>query len=372
MHTFAEKQKLTQSNESTDLKSPVRTAFGQNHPVHSISHLQRTIGNRAERSLRQTDAEDFQAGPATSLSRRSGHDFSRIPARSGRATESSSTREPEKKTGPTSDTVPDPAPTPPASPPSTPASPPSKTPPATPPATTTCNIFSTALASTPDGTSNRRTEVGVNEEVAMAVATSATWAASTGAVSPTTGNAVVWTAPDADGASTVTATPAQGSPCSISMNVVAPSSRTLVKHRNRVYDNDLAGSGFIADATILPTNVSFGRTEVQEGEALADADGYYDTVLHLKGKKHNATAWTLADPNKVLLRDGVGAPEPGTPGPFSRGNFSWEIPQLYRLAGSTGKGTVYSKALHTQEMFGPSGAEITDKEGAAWGRRPKP
>lgn len=156
------------------------------------------------------------------------------------------------------------------------------------------------------------------------------------------------------------------------MNVIPPSSRTLVKHRDRVYNKDLAGSGFIADATILPTNVSFGRTEVQEGEALADADGYYDTVLHLKGKKHNATAWALADPNKVLLRDGVGAPEPGTPGPFSRGSFSWEIPQLYRLAGSKGTGTVYNKALHTQDMFGPSGTEMTDKEGVARSRRPTP
>jgi hypothetical protein len=226
--------------------------------------------------------------------------------------------------------------------------------------------------SAPDGTSNKRTEVGVNEEVSMAVATPATWSATSGTVTAAKDVATVWTAPDAGGKATVTATPDQGSPCSISMDVLPPTSRSLVRVSTRNYQNDLAGSGFKADATIQPTNVSFARTEVQEGEALADADGYYDTVLHQKGKKHNATAWVRADPRTTTLRDGVGAPEPGTPGPFSKGNFSWEIPQLYRLAGSTGKGTTYSKALHTQEMFGPSGAELTDKEGAAWARRPKP
>jgi hypothetical protein len=200
----------------------------------------------------------------------------------------------------------------------------------------------------------------------------ASWTATDGGIGQAIGDVVVWTAPEVAKTCVVTATPRDPAigPCSVPMDAIQPTERVLTKTRDIVYQAGLAGSGFIADVTILPAEVAFERIEMREEEALGVATGYYDTVLHWNGKKHTATSWTVPQGKNLKVVDTVGTPAPGTSGPFSKGTFQWDIPQTYRAIGSAAAQPPYSTAIHLQEMFAPSGAEGTSKEGAGRGRRP--
>jgi len=80
MRTFAQKPKATQQTKSVKSTHPARALFsGQSRDVHFILQLQRTIGNQAVQRLLQSNAEELQAGSATTASTHFGHDFSRIP-----------------------------------------------------------------------------------------------------------------------------------------------------------------------------------------------------------------------------------------------------------------------------------------------------
>jgi hypothetical protein len=120
----------------------------------------------------------------------------------------------------------------------------------------------------------------------------------------------------------------------------------------------------------MPLTVPFRRTELREEAVNAVATGYYDTVLGWNGIAHPPTAWLSPDASNNGLVDTVGTSPPGTSRPFSRGNFLWAIPQSYRTAGTSGGGSVYSTANHTQVMGGTNGAETTSKEGASRTRAP--
>ena len=238
-----------------------------------------------------------------------------------------------------------------------------------------CAIKTVTSAHAPDGSPDSRSVVGVTEEVAMSAARPplpATWTATDGALGPPINGVVIWTAPEVEKTCVVTATPKDPAigPCSVSIDVVRPTERVLKKTTDVVYQAGLAGSGFIADVTILPRNVAFERIEVREEEAVGVATGYYDTVLHWNGKKHAATKWAVPHGNNLKVIDTVGTQAPGTAGPFSQGTFQWDIPQTYRAIGSTAAQPPYAIAIHLQEMFAPSGAEGTSKEGEGRGRRP--
>ena len=79
MRTFAQKPKATQ--QTTPAKSAIlsRAQFGRSRDPNSILNLQRTIGNQAVQRLLQVNAEELNAGSATTASPRFMHDFSRIP-----------------------------------------------------------------------------------------------------------------------------------------------------------------------------------------------------------------------------------------------------------------------------------------------------
>jgi hypothetical protein len=138
------------------------------------------------------------------------------------------------------------------------------------------------------------------------------------------------------------------------------------------YTVGLAGSGFLAEAVILPKTVSFSRLQLGEGRATSKASGYYDTTLHWNGIVHPPTAepWPTVDAGNGAGSDNVGSVPPGTHGPFSTGNFLWQIPQRYRRAGSSGTGHVFTTDDHVQHMKDATGEETTSKEGASRTRKP--
>lgn len=154
------------------------------------------------------------------------------------------------------------------------------------------------------------------------------------------------------------------------MTVSPPSSRSLAWKSDRAYTAGLAGSGFEANVTIMPRNVSFTRIQVREESVNSVATGYYKTVLGWDGISHPTGTWLTLNASNSGLVDTVGTNPLGTSGPFSFGTFIWPIPQSFRIAGSAGGGTVYSTGTHAQVMLNSTGNEGTSKEGASRGRVP--
>lgn len=79
MHTLAHKRNATQHTEIGESGKPGRALPGQGPDVHSILHLQRTIGNQAAQRLLQPKTEDLEASSASGASTGFAHDFSRMP-----------------------------------------------------------------------------------------------------------------------------------------------------------------------------------------------------------------------------------------------------------------------------------------------------
>ena len=79
MRIFAQKPKETQQTKAKKPAKLGRMFYGQNSDVHSILHLQRTIGNHAAQRLLQSNTEDRKASPVSNASTGFVHDFSRIP-----------------------------------------------------------------------------------------------------------------------------------------------------------------------------------------------------------------------------------------------------------------------------------------------------
>lgn len=232
-----------------------------------------------------------------------------------------------------------------------------------PPPPPPCTIVTRTLVPAPDGTADTRRVVGINERIQMTVSGSATWSATRGTVSPVIGPTTIWTAPDPGGSCTITARTTAGATCSVAMQVIPPGPRQQTKLSDRgPYSPGLAGSGFVGKVTFTPTSVSFSRLESREDTARGIATGYYDTVLGWNGIIHPAGRWLPIDSANSGRTDTVGTNPPGTPPPFSKGKFTWPIPQLYRLVGGSGA-TQYTTAMHVQEMTGPTGEETTSKDG---------
>lgn len=78
MRTFTQKQKKTNLKKTANSTTNQRAFFTQNHAVHSLLHLQRTIGNQAVQRLQQFNTGELKSDSATNPSNRFAYDFSRI------------------------------------------------------------------------------------------------------------------------------------------------------------------------------------------------------------------------------------------------------------------------------------------------------
>lgn len=249
------------------------------------------------------------------------------------------------------------APSPPAPPPAAPAAP-------------QCTISSRTLDTAPDGTADTRTVVGVNEIVFLTASAPSTWSATAGAINAT-GASGAWVSPASAKpvSCSITARPATGAPCSIDFRVIPPNERKMTKTTDRAYTAGLAGSGFEATALILPLNVSFSGIEVREEKVAGEATGYYKNVLKWDKGMHPRGTWSRVDATNNNVKDTIGTPPPGTPGPFGIGTFFWPIPLTWRTPNDP-KTYPYGTADQIQVMIDNSGAEITSKEGAERLRTP--
>ena len=78
MRKCAQKQKQTQRSYFTTLERPGKATSKLSDDIHSILHLQRTIGNQAVLRMLKVKDENFDVEQPTTKSSRFGHDFSRV------------------------------------------------------------------------------------------------------------------------------------------------------------------------------------------------------------------------------------------------------------------------------------------------------
>jgi len=79
MRMFAQNPKEAKQTKFAKAFKPDRTLYRQSRDVHSILHLQRTIGNQAVQRLLQSKTEDLEASSVSSASTWFAQDFSQIP-----------------------------------------------------------------------------------------------------------------------------------------------------------------------------------------------------------------------------------------------------------------------------------------------------
>jgi hypothetical protein len=228
------------------------------------------------------------------------------------------------------------------------------------------------LDTAPDGTTDTRTVVGVNEIVNLTASTPSTWSTTAGTIIATGASASSsWVSPASAKAvlCSVTATPPTGSPCSINFQVIPPRERKMTKTTEHAYTAGRAGSGFEATALILPLNVSFSGIKVREETVAGEATGYYKNVLGWDKGMHPTGKWNRVDAKNNNVKDTIGTTPPGTRGPFGIGTFFWPIPLTWRTPNDP-KTFPYGTADQIQVMINSRGAEITAKEGAGRARTP--
>jgi len=232
--------------------------------------------------------------------------------------------------------------------------PPPETPPAaggncTPGAVTPCPCASaevtseTVMTEPPD---RARTRLGVGERVRVTYSLgSATWTvAGDGSLSSTSGETVTYTAPNAGGSVTLTATGGEGCVASITFTIVEPNAVNMIKkftdpHRVQ-HTQSFPDIGMATNIFLAPTDVNFHRVQILELEVLCTASGVYscnNATGHFPGTDGvGATTHVqagmgtfLSEPDSIYS-GGCGVPwvAPTT------GAMHWPIPWRWRVGAS--------------------------------------
>src|SRR5579859_7155515 len=236
-------------------------------------------------------------------------------------------------------------------------------------------ITSKTTLHAPDGSDDTRTTVGSGEEVTFAVGgtTLADWTASTGTPgSASAANAFVWQAPEAPGTSTISAKVggAKGTTGNLTMTVVAPDSMTGVKNSEDAIAGGVAGAGMFLKMNFGPTNVSFGNAELLEvAGGPSSVSGFFATLVAagVDLNHHPNPSFVRIPANNSFCCDHAAIS--GLPKPWSVGHFEWQIPNKYRVAGSSGGGTTFFTSVQSFDIDG-SGSVTVSKLGASVSRSP--
>ncbi len=225
-----------------------------------------------------------------------------------------------------------------------------------------CTLTSRTLAEVPKD--RTRTKVGVGEEVIVSImpAESVTWSVSIGggSVSPPSAPATAFTAGDSAGSSTVKATRADGSICTLTFNVIEPSGGFLQRKPGTGvwHIHGKPSVGYQAELFLLPDDVSFEFVEFAEGLTHAKCTGYFKSR---EGYQHDPTPQgflVILPPvvpgkgSKVEGHDDIRGTDDDLGPPYSDGTFLWEIPWKFRVSGGSPKQFTTMKQLKEIDSTG--------------------
>ena len=232
-----------------------------------------------------------------------------------------------------------------------------------------CAITTRTLVSAPDGTPDTRKTVGVRERVEMTSSSPATWSAIHGTVAPARGTTVVWTAPAAGVTSVVRATLVTGKQCVRFMHVVAPKGLSMIKATSHPLTPGTAGACMVTNVTVHPLSVCLGATQWLEVPGPATkVSGYFTKFSPAALYHHPNPGYLPFNDSNTGLRDH--AAWHAVPGPYSTGQFQWDIPNRYKVDGepdSSGRLFTTTTQIFTMDS---SGAMTISKAGASVSRSP--
>jgi hypothetical protein len=225
-------------------------------------------------------------------------------------------------------------------------------------------LTSTCEATTP--TNQDRLTIGVGEKVDLTLAggpSSTTWAITSGGgrLNPTTGTSPIFTAPFTNDNCTVVASyPGSGGCSVITFNVKEPSGYIaitnstvgswIVKGVTNLLPN-VSGTGMHIDLWLAPTNVSFGAVLVMEvGENATNITGYFTSNAPPSHIGNGADKPVQVGPDNKIGQDTAALA--GLPQPWSDGRFTWPIPALWWLPGSSSNSLPWSDQVFIIDASG--------------------
>jgi hypothetical protein len=224
----------------------------------------------------------------------------------------------------------------------------------------------------PDGSPKTRVIVGVGERVMLKASKLSAFKATAGDPTSTAPKASVrWRAPLTPGSAEVTAEVVDKSMAEkIAFTVVAPSSVSPKKEKEKSFASGEQGAGMVLDFVYGPGNVSFGGVEARERSGPAsDVKGYYEH----EGQPHFHSAtqafFSIAENNQLAGETRDSASQFGMPKPWSNGSFHWDIPNEYR-ADETEAPKPIATVKQEFVLLDDTGTTTITKGGASVTRKP--
>jgi hypothetical protein len=257
-----------------------------------------------------------------------------------------------------------------STPPSTPATPPSCP-------KNACTITSQTKATSP---ANRaRTTIGIGEDVDLTVSPGpATWdiTAGSGAISPTSGTTITFTAPERASTVTIQAT-GPGCTCTITFQVIEPTGLLFEKASNFRHTNGSPDCGYLAQVYVQPDTVSFHNIEIREQNSAATLTGYYDIpawhgITHQPAGQTHSDWLTIGQPVAGKGSPGVGWQDQiysGNPGGAVRdGTMTFPITWEYHVGSGAEK--AFPSFTQVAHVDGATGTCTMSKDGESKTRVP--
>lgn len=216
-----------------------------------------------------------------------------------------------------------------------------------------------------DGASSERTTVGVGEKVTFTGSRSGHWTASDGHVKKGDGKTFHWEAMIRPGTATITLR-SGNQVTTRSFTVIAPSQMHLVKYHEDSWPDGVQGAGMKTHVKIGPTNVSFSNIQwLEVGRGPTNISGYFTQPNHAPIRHQPNPNWLHYD---ETLYDHANLYR--WPKPWSKGSFTWVIPNKYRVMGRETAGDEFIQTHQVFHILDTKGTTLITKGGAEVRRTP--
>jgi len=155
------------------------------------------------------------------------------------------------------------------------------------------------------------------------------------------------------------------------MTVVAPNTISMTYASSDTLTPGIAGVCMWTNITVGPMTVCFGNTELLEVEGAATGiSGYFrDNFAAADLYHHPSPRWFPWNDLNTGLNDHAAAHKV-EPLPYAMGAFHWSVPNMYRVAGTTGAGTRFTTTTQQFNMTDTLGTMTVSKAGASASRTP--
>jgi hypothetical protein len=216
--------------------------------------------------------------------------------------------------------------------------------------------------------------VGVGEVVRFHAPVAGNWTATHGTAALNGNTDFDWTAPDREASPTITFTLNDGRQSTVSMDVIEPDETAVIKLRDMPAPADqyAQGAGMKLDFNMRPNKVSFRNVEIKERSGDATGiSGYF--LNHGMPHRHNSgdNFFRMSVNNRLPPGVEDTASSAGYPSPWSKGSFTWVVPNHFRTITEGGDGKEYTTVTQSFSITADGTTTVT-KGGKSTSRTPTP